>query len=110
MRPEDILMRHEDIPSKLFSYLCQRNQNRNNMVVSFIIAVALSTVTMLTIIGLVVALGYYRWRTSELLSGINYFIRANWTMEQQIYKLEKELQNSNSLNINHYDNSNKQTD
>ena len=42
-----------------------------DMTLSFIIAVALSTVLMLIIIGLVVALAYYRWRTTELMSGIN---------------------------------------
>lgn len=59
------------------------------MVVSFIIAVALATVLMLIIIGLFVALIYYRWRTTELMSGISAFIRRNWKMEQHIRRLEK---------------------
>ena len=61
-----------------------------DMTLSFIIAVALSTVLMLIIIGLVVALAYYRWRTTELMSGITEFIYKNWKMEQRIGQLEKE--------------------
>lgn len=64
------------------------------MKVSFLIAVALATVLMLIFIGLVVALAYYRWRTSELMSGISAFIRRNWRMEQRIGQLEKEMSDS----------------
>jgi ABC-type long-subunit fatty acid transport system fused permease/ATPase subunit len=59
------------------------------MEVSFIIAVALATVVMLIVIGLFVALMYYRWRTSELMSGISDYIRKNWKMEQRIKQLER---------------------
>ena len=59
------------------------------MVVSFIIAVALATVVMLIIIGLFAALMYYRWRTSELMSGISDYIHKNWEMEQQIKQIIK---------------------
>jgi ABC-type long-subunit fatty acid transport system fused permease/ATPase subunit len=59
------------------------------MIISFIIAVALATVVMLIIIGLFAALMYYRWRTSELMSGINDYIRKNWKMEQQIKQITK---------------------
>lgn len=61
------------------------------MEISFIIAVALATVVMLIIIGLFVALMYYRWRTFELMSGINDYIRKNWKMEQQIKQTIKDL-------------------
>ncbi len=64
-----------------------------DMTLSFIIAVALSTVLMLIIIGLVVALAYYRWRTTELMSGITEFIYKNWKMEQRMGQLEKEKHN-----------------
>ena len=60
------------------------------MVVWFIIAVALATVVALIIIGLIVALMYYRWRTTELMAGISDYIRKNWKMEQQINELLKE--------------------
>ena len=46
---------------------------------------------MLIIIALVVALAYYRWRTTELMSGITEFIDRNWKMEQRIGQLEKEI-------------------
>jgi ABC-type long-subunit fatty acid transport system fused permease/ATPase subunit len=59
------------------------------MEVSFIIAVALATVVMLIVIGLFVALMYYRWRTSELMSGISDYIQKNWKMEQRIKQLER---------------------
>ena len=61
------------------------------MEISFIIAVALATVVMLIIIGLFVALMYYRWRTSELMAGISDYIRKNWKMEQQIKQTIKDL-------------------
>ena len=94
MRYEDILVRHEDIHIIVLYYLCSRKNNEIAiyMEVSFIIAVALATVLMLIIIGLIVALAYYRWRNTELMAGISYFIRSNWKMEQEINKLEKELQ------------------
>lgn len=59
------------------------------MVVSFIIAVALATAVMLIIIGLFVAMAYYRWRTSELMAVISDYIRKNWKMEQRIKQLER---------------------
>lgn len=62
------------------------------MEISFIIAVALATVVMLIIIGLFVALMYYRWRTSELMVGISDYIRKNWKMEQQMRQMKKEQQ------------------
>lgn len=62
------------------------------MEITFIIAVALATVVMLIIIGLFMALMYYRWRTSELMVGISDYIRKNWKMEQQMRQMKKEQQ------------------
>lgn len=61
------------------------------MTVTFIIAVALSTVLMLIFIGLALAVAYYRWRTAELMAGISIYIRKNWMMEQQIGELKKQI-------------------
>jgi hypothetical protein len=57
--------------------------------VSFILAVALSTVVILLIIGLVLGMLYYRWRTKELMAGITDFIGRNWKLEQEIDQLIK---------------------
>jgi hypothetical protein len=54
------------------------------MDVTFIIAVALATVIMLIIIGLIIALAYYKWRTTELLSGIALFVHKNRELEAKI--------------------------
>lgn len=70
------------------------------MEAAFIIAVALATVLTLLIVGLVVAVLYYRWRTSELMEGISEFIRKNWKLEKQIGELETELKGKQSIYIN----------
>lgn len=56
---------------------------------SFILAVALSTVVSLLIIGLVLGVLYYRWRTKDLMVGITEFIGRNWKLEQEIQQLIK---------------------
>jgi hypothetical protein len=56
---------------------------------AFILAVALSTVIILLIIGLVLGMLYYRWRTKELMAGITDFIGRNWKLEQEIDQLIK---------------------
>jgi len=56
---------------------------------AFILAVALSTVVILLIIGLVLGMLYYRWRTKELMAGITDFIGRNWKLEQEIDQLIK---------------------
>ena len=61
------------------------------MTVTFIIAVALSTVLMLIFIGLALAVAYYRWRTAERMAGISIYIRTKWMMEQQIGELKKQI-------------------
>lgn len=76
------------------------------MEAAFIIAVALATVLTLLIVGLVVAVLYYRWRTSELMEGISEFIRKNWKLEKQIGELETELKGKQSI----YNNQTNQTE
>lgn len=76
------------------------------MEAAFIIAVALATVLTLLIVGLVVAVLYYRWRTSELMEGISAFIRKNWKLEKQIGELETELKGKQSI----YNNQTNQTE
>ena len=61
------------------------------MDVTFIIAVALATVIMLIIIGLIIALAYYKWRTTELLSGIALFVNKNRELEAKIDELLSEI-------------------
>jgi cell division protein FtsB len=61
------------------------------MNVTFIIAVALATVIMLIIIGLIIALAYYKWRTTELLSGIALFVNKNRELEAKIDELLSEI-------------------
>ena len=56
-----------------------------------ILAVALATVVLLLLIGLVAGLIYYRWRTTELMSGISEFIRRNLTLETKVHELEQQL-------------------
>lgn len=56
---------------------------------AFILAVALSTVVILLIIGLVLGVLYYRWRTKDLMAGITEFIGRNWKLEQEIQQLIK---------------------
>ena len=59
---------------------------------SFILAVALSTVVSLIIIGLMLGVMYYRWRTRELMGGIKDFIERNWKLEKEINQLLKNNQ------------------
>lgn len=66
-----------------------------------IIAVALATVILLVIIGLVFGLLYYRWRTTELMSGLGEFIRQNHKQQKKLDEMEREIDNLKTHNINH---------
>jgi len=63
------------------------------MDISTIISVALATVILLIIIGLVVALVYYRWRSTELMEGLGEFIRQNRKQQKELDELEREIEN-----------------
>ena len=56
---------------------------------SFILAVALSVTLALIIIGLVMGLLYYKWRNTELLTGLGEFLRENNRLRQQISDLQR---------------------
>ena len=66
-----------------------------------IIAVALATVILLVIIGLVFGLLYYRWRTTELMSDLGEFIRQNHKQQKKLDEMEREIDNLKTHNINH---------
>ena len=51
-------------------YLCNV-QNNQDMETTFILTVALSVAVVVVIIGLVITLLYYRWRNTELLTGLD---------------------------------------
>ena len=57
-----------------------------------IIAVALSTVILIIIIGLAAAFIYYRWRTTELMAGLAQFIRKTEKQRDELERLETEIQ------------------
>ena len=68
-----------------------------NMNATTIITVALATVVLLIIIGLAVGLVYYRWRTTELLTGFSEFIRQNRKLEDEVNELSRESNHNNDL-------------
>lgn len=99
MRPEDILLRPEDKvlhvedkPFSKMSYLCTRKPKHTDMDVTTIITTALATVVLLLIVGLALGLAYYRWRTSELLSGFREFLLRNRRLEDEVERLSRELE------------------
>ena len=59
------------------------------METSFILAVALSVAVIIIVLGLVLALLYYRWRNHELMSGIREFLRENARLKQQISQMQR---------------------
>ena len=66
-----------------------------------IIAVALAAVVLLIIIGLVFGLVYYRWRTTQLMSGLGEFIRQNHKQQKKLVEMEREIDNLKTHNPNH---------
>ena len=61
------------------------------METSFILAVALSVSVVLIIFGLVIALLYYRWRKTELLTGLSEFLRENMKLRRQISEMQRNM-------------------
>ena len=55
-----------------------------------IIAIVISTIVALGIIGLIILLLYYHWRNQELLVNFSAFIRENLKLKEKIEKLEEE--------------------
>lgn len=89
MRQENKVVRRENFLFPGMVYLCSRKFGKKVETFSFILAVALSTVVSLLIIGLVLGVLYYHWRTRELMGGISDFIDRNWKLEQEIKQLLK---------------------
>ena len=61
------------------------------METSFILAVALSVSVVLIIFGLVMALLHYRWRNTELLTGLSEFLRENMKLRRQISEMQRNM-------------------
>ena len=55
-----------------------------------IIAIIISTIVALGILGLVITLFYYHWRNKELLTNFSAFIRENLQLKDEITKLQDE--------------------
>ncbi len=55
-----------------------------------IIAIVISTIVALGIIGLIILLLYYHWRNQELLVNFSAFIRENLKLKDEIDKLQDE--------------------
>ena len=59
------------------------------METTFILTVALSVAVVVVIIGLVITLLYYRWRNTELLTGLGEFLRENLKLRRQISEMQQ---------------------
>jgi len=46
---------------------------------------------VVVILGLVATLLYYRWRNTELLSGLGEFLRENMKLRSQISKMQQSM-------------------
>ena len=90
-RMEHKVFRVENEHASISPFICTKYFNSYMLDTTTIIAVALSTVVLLIIIGLVAALVYYHWRNSELMSGLSYFIRQNRKLEDEVDALLCEL-------------------
>ena len=71
------------------------------MDITMIISTALATVILLVIVGLAVGLFYYRWRTTELMSGFREFIRRNRQLEDEVHQLRQELKRQKQQTMTH---------
>ena len=61
------------------------------METTFILTVALSVAVVLVILGLVITLLYYRWRNTELLTGLGMFLRENVKLRRQISNMQQAM-------------------
>jgi len=55
-----------------------------------IIAIIISTIVALFVIGLVITLFYYHWRNQELMGNFSSFIRENLKLKDEINRLQDE--------------------
>lgn len=66
-------------------------KNVTAMEIAFILTVALSVAVVVVILGLVLTLLYYRWRNTELLTGLGEFLRENLKLRRQISKMQEAM-------------------
>lgn len=92
LHPEDNVLPVENIRVGEMLYLCTRKPMLSVMDVNVIITTALATVILLLIIGMALAIAYYHWRTTELLSGFRDFILRNRRLEDEVERLTRELE------------------
>lgn len=92
LHPEDNVLPVENIRVGEMLYLCTRKPMLSVMDVNVIITTALATVILLLIIGMALAIAYYHWRTTELLSGFREFILRNRRLEDEVERLTRELE------------------
>lgn len=92
LHPEDnVLLVGDNIVGEM-AYLCTRKPMLSVMDVNVIITSALATVILLLILGMALAIAYYHWRTTELLSGFREFILRNRRLEDEVERLTRELE------------------
>jgi cell division protein FtsL len=92
LHPEDNVLLVGDSTVGEMLYLCTRKPMLSVMDVNVIITSALATVILLLVIGMALAIAYYRWRTTELLSGFREFILRNRRLEDEVERLTRELE------------------
>ncbi len=92
LHPEDNVLPVENIRVGEMLYLCTRKPMLSVMDVNVIITSALATVILLLVIGMALAIAYYHWRTTELLSGFREFILRNRRLEDEVERLTRELE------------------
>ena len=61
------------------------------MIISFILSVALAAVVLVIIASLIAILIYYRWRNTELLTGLRRFFRENLRQREELERKKKGL-------------------
>lgn len=66
------------------------------MIISFILSVAFAAIVLVIIASLVVLLVYYRWRNTELLTGLRRFFRENVRQREELERMRIELERLNA--------------
>lgn len=66
------------------------------MIISFILSVALAAVVLVIMASLVALLIYYRWRNTELLTGLRRFFRENLRQREELERMRIELERLNT--------------
>ena len=109
MRLSSIVLRLRSIGTQPFSYFCQKFgepahaalQQKTKvqhlvMIISFILSVALAAVVLVIMASLIAILIYYRWRNTELLTGLRRFFRENLRQREELERMRIELERLNT--------------